>query len=102
MFNIATTEPWISSTSHNPFQVGLGFQPLGPIDVAIPFAVTSADSYPTPNEVDKSTWFIEQIQHIHQQVQDILQKSNEKYKKHHDKHRVPHKFQVGDKVWLQL
>jgi hypothetical protein len=33
-----------SSIGHNPFQVGLGFQPLCPIDVAIPFAVTQADS----------------------------------------------------------
>jgi hypothetical protein len=37
-----------------------------------------------------------------QQVQDILQKSNDKYKQCHDQHRVPHKFQVGDKVWLHL
>jgi hypothetical protein len=29
-----------SSTDHNPFHVGLGFQPLGPIDVAIPLVVT--------------------------------------------------------------
>jgi hypothetical protein len=29
-----------SSTDHNPFQVGLGFQPLGPIDVALPLAST--------------------------------------------------------------
>jgi hypothetical protein len=29
-----------SSTSHNPFQVGLGFQPLGPIDVSLRLAVT--------------------------------------------------------------
>jgi hypothetical protein len=91
-----------SSTSHNPFQVGLGFQPLGPIDVALPLAVTSIDSSPAPNEADKATRFIERIKHIHQQVQDILQKSNEKYKQHHDQHRVPHKFQVGDKVWLHL
>ena len=28
------------STGHNPFHVGLGFQPLCPIDVAIPFATT--------------------------------------------------------------
>jgi hypothetical protein len=28
------------STIHNPFQVGLGFQPLGPIDVALPLFVT--------------------------------------------------------------
>ena len=25
-----------------------------------------------------------------------------KYKKRHDQHRVPHKFQVGDKVWLHF
>jgi hypothetical protein len=91
-----------SSTGHNPFQVGLGFQPLGPIDVALPLAVTSTDSSPTPTEADKATRFIEWIQHIRQQVQDILQKSNDKYKQRHDQHRVPHKFQVGDKVWLHL
>ena len=82
--------------------MGLGFQPLGPIDVALPLAVTSTDSSPTPTEDDKATQFIEKIQHIHQQVQDILQKSNDKYKQRHDQHRVPHKFQVGDKVWLHL
>ena len=29
-----------SSTGHSPFQVGLGFQPLCPIDVAMPLAAT--------------------------------------------------------------
>jgi hypothetical protein len=37
-----------------------------------------------------------------QQVQDILQKFNDKYKKRHDQHWVPHQFQVGGKVWLHL
>jgi hypothetical protein len=64
--------------------------------------VTSTDSSPTPTEADKATQFIERIQHIHQQVQDILQKSNDKYKQHHDQHQVPHKFQVGNKFWLHL
>jgi hypothetical protein len=41
-------------------------------------------------------------QHILQQVQDILQKSNAKYKQCHDQHSMPHKFKVGDKVWLHL
>jgi hypothetical protein len=80
----------------------MGFQPLGPIDVALPLAVTSTNSSPAPTEVEKATRFIEQIQHIYQQVQDILNKSNDKYKQCHDQHRVPHKFQVGDKVWLHL
>jgi hypothetical protein len=82
--------------------VGLGFQPLGPIDVALPLTVTSTDSSLAPTEANKATQFIERIQHICQQVQDILQKSNDKYKQRHDQHWVPHKFQVGDKVWLHL
>ena len=31
-----------------------------------------------------------------------MEKANAKYKQRHDQHRVPHKFQVGDKVWLHL
>jgi hypothetical protein len=77
--------------------VGLGFQPLGPIDVALPLVVTSTDSSPTPFEVDKATQFIESIQHIYQQVQDILKKSNDKYKKRHDQHRVPISFRWATK-----
>jgi hypothetical protein len=53
-----------SSTGHNPFQVGLGFQPLGPIDVTLLLVVTSVVSYPTPTEDEKSTRFIERIHHI--------------------------------------
>jgi hypothetical protein len=50
-----------SSTGHSPFQVGLGFQPLGPIDVAFPLVVTSTKSSPFPIEDDKAIWFIEWI-----------------------------------------
>jgi hypothetical protein len=50
-----------SSTDDNPFQLGLGFQPLGPIDVALPLAVSSTDSSPVPTEANKATRFIEQI-----------------------------------------
>jgi hypothetical protein len=91
-----------SSTSHSPFQVGLGFQPLYPIDVAIPFASTWANSAHVQSKANKANNFIEHIQHIHQQVHDILDKSNAKYKQRHDQHRVPHNFQVGDKVLLHL
>jgi hypothetical protein len=72
------------------------------MDVAFPLPATSFDLSPTPIEADKATLFIEQIQHIRQQVQDILQKSNAKYKQRHDQHQVPHQFQVGDKVWLHF
>jgi hypothetical protein len=91
-----------NSNGHNPFQVGLGLQPLGFMDVSLPLVTTSTDSSPAPPEADKATQFIERIHHICQQVQDILQYYNSQYKKFHDQHRVPHKFQVGDKVWLHL
>ena len=91
-----------SSTGQNPFQVGLGFHPLCPIDVAIPFATAQEDSTHAQSEVDRVNNFIEHIQHIHQQVHDILDRANAKYNQQHDQHRVPHKFQVGDKVCLYL
>jgi hypothetical protein len=61
-----------SSTDHNPFQVGLGFQPLGPMDVALPIEATQEESSHAPIAADIATQFIEQIHHILQQVQDIL------------------------------
>ena len=68
----------------------------------MPFAATQADSAHVQSEADKENNFIEHIQHIRQQVHDILDKANAKYKHRHDQHRVPHNFQVGDKVWLHL
>ena len=55
-----------SSTNHSPFQVGLGFQPLCPIDIAMPFAATQADSVHIQSEVSKANSFIERIHHIPQ------------------------------------
>jgi hypothetical protein len=91
-----------NSTGHNPFQVGLGFQPSGPIYVSLPLATTQTNSSPDQSAIDKATRFIEWIQHICQLVQEILQKSNAKYNQRHDQHRVPHHFRVGEKVWLNL
>jgi hypothetical protein len=70
--------------------------------VALPLVTTLVYSSPAPLEADKATRFIEWIQHIRQKVQDILDKSNAKYKQCHDQHRVPHKFQVGEKCCLYL
>jgi hypothetical protein len=69
-----------SSTNHNPFQVGLGFQPLCPIDVAMPFAATWEDSTHVQFEADKEKNFIERIHHIRQQVHGILDRANARYK----------------------
>lgn len=81
-----------SPTGHSPFEVGLGFQPLCPLDVALPFATTLKESAHVQSKADKSTRFIERIQHICQQVHDILEKVSAKYKQRHDQHQVPHKF----------
>jgi hypothetical protein len=55
-----------SSTDHSPFQVGLRFQPLGPIDVALPLATTQTKYSHDQSMIDKATRFIEQIHHIYQ------------------------------------
>ena len=55
-----------SSIGHSPFQVGLGFQPLCPIDMAMPFAATQADLAHVQFEASKVINFIERIQQIHQ------------------------------------
>jgi hypothetical protein len=62
------------------------------MDVAITLASKNAESSHAQTEADKSTWFIERILHIHEHIQDILQKSNAKYKQHHDQHRVAQFF----------
>ena len=74
------------SIGHSPFQVGLGFQPLCPIDVAMPFAAAQGDSAHVQSEVDKASSFIDRIQQIRQQVHDILDRANAKYKQRHDQH----------------
>ena len=50
-----------SSTGHNPFQVGLGFQWLCPIDIAMPSATTQADSAHVKSEANEVNNFIERI-----------------------------------------
>ena len=35
-------------------------------------------------------------------MQEQLEKSQSSYKTRHGKHRVDHKFQVGDEVWLYI
>lgn len=50
-----------SSMDHNPFQVGLGFQPLCPINAAIPFAATQVDSAHVQAEANRVNNFIHHI-----------------------------------------
>ena len=68
----------------------------------MPFAATQADLAHVQFEANKVNIFIECIQHIRQQVHDILDRANAKYKQQNDQRRVPHNFKVGGKVWLYL
>ena len=49
------------SSGRNSFQVGLGFQPLCLIDVAIPHVTTQTKSTYVLSEADKATRFIEHV-----------------------------------------
>jgi len=55
-----------SLIDHNPFEVGTKFQPLGPIDVALPIVSTQEKSSHTHSKVEKDTKSIERIQYIYQ------------------------------------
>ena len=57
---------------HSPFEVCLGYQPLAPIDIALPIS-QSSQPLNTKKEADKVDKFIEKIKQLQQQVHDILE-----------------------------
>ena len=87
-----------SSTQRSPFETCFNFTPRPPLDFVFGKGIM-VDGH---SDVDKATRFIEQIQEIHQVVQEQLKKNQAKYKARHDKHRMEHSFQVGDQVWLYI
>jgi hypothetical protein len=87
-----------SSTQTSPFEACFGYLPKSPLDFIFGKDIAIDGQY----DIDRAEKFIEQIQLIHQMVQEQLEKSQAKYKTRHDKHRVDHSFQVGDEVWLYI
>ena len=87
-----------SSTNTSPFEACFGYLPKSPLD----FILEKDVAIEGHSDIDKARSFIERIQQIHQQIQEQLEKSQGKYKERHDKHRVDHKFQEGDEVWLYI
>jgi hypothetical protein len=87
-----------SSTQTSPFEACFGYLPKSPLDFIFGKDISIDGQY----DIDRAEKFIEQIQSIHQMVQEQLEKSQSKYKTRHDKHRVDHSFQVGDEVWLYI
>ena len=87
-----------SSTNTSTFEACFGYFPRSPLEFIFEKDVT-IDGH---SDIDKAKKFIEKIQLIHHIVQEQLEKSQSSYKARHDKHRVDHKFQVGDEVWLYI
>ena len=73
-----------SSTQRSAFGTCFGFIPKFPLD----FIFRKDIAVDGHSDVDKETKFIEQIQEIHQAVQEQLEISQAKYKARHDMHRV--------------
>jgi hypothetical protein len=92
-----------NSIGHNPFQVCLGFQPLAPIDVALPIATAHRKSPPMlrPRLIGKPN-LLSTSNTSNNKFMILCRNPMPSTSKCHDQHRVPHKFQVGDKVWLHL
>ena len=82
----------------SPFEACFGYFPKSPLDFIFGKDIADDGQY----DIDRAEKFIEQIQSIHQVVQEQLEKSQAKYKVRHDKHRVDHSFQVGDEFWLYI
>ena len=80
------------------YETCFGFIPRSPLDFVFEKYIV-VDGH---NDVDKAIHFIEQIQLVHQRVQEQLEKSKAKYKTRHDKHMVDHDFQVGDQLWFYI
>jgi hypothetical protein len=86
-----------TSTGKSPFETFFGYFPHSPLDVFYGSKGVREDTIGEELIVDK---FVENIIHIHLQVQETLKKSHEKYKVKHDQHRTKMSFKVGDGVWL--
>jgi hypothetical protein len=80
MYNTATTELSIAQPATTPFKWAWDSSHYVPIDIAIPFVATQEDSAHVQSKENKENNFIEYIQHIRQQVHDILDRANAKYK----------------------
>lgn len=61
-----------NSTGNNLYQMCLVFQPLGPVDVALPLATIQIETVHVQFKAHKATNFTERIQYICQQVHNML------------------------------
>eukprot|EP00253_Pinus_taeda_P021915 PITA_21915 len=87
-----------SSTLTSPFEACLGYFPKSPLDFIFEkYVVVDGHS-----DIERENKSIEQIQLIHQTIQEQLEKSQGKYKARHDKHRVDHQFHLDLSSYMQI
>ena len=89
MYNIPTTELY---TQKSAFETCFGYLPKSLLDFVFGKDTVKCGQV----DADKAQKFIQQIQLIHQAMQEQLESSQVKYKERHEKHRVDHHFQIGD------
>jgi hypothetical protein len=87
-----------SSTQTSPFEACFGYLLKYPLDFIFGKDIAIDGQY----DIDREKKFIEQIQLVHQMVQEQLEKIQAKYKTRHDKQRVDHSFQVGDEIQIYI
>ena len=84
-----------STTSMNPFEVAIGFQPSMPLDVLV---------YKQPGRnMSPAAYKFSKTQHdLLDEAQDSLEKASRGMKKYVDKGRRPLEFKEGEKVLVKL
>ena len=88
-----------SFTQTYPFEACFGYLPKSPLDFIFGKDVAIDGHY----DIDKAKKFIEQIQLVHQMVQEQLEKSQAKYKTRHDKFHVGLKGTDPRKArWIEI
>ena len=84
-----------STTSHSPFEIVYGFNPLTPLDL-LPLPTQEAWTYQDGEAKAKM------IQDLHTQVKEAIERKVKKYQELGNKGRKEVLFKEGDWVWLHL
>jgi hypothetical protein len=80
-----------SSTNKSPSEVCLGFLPQSPFDLEFTIESTSQLEKGEGDRI-RAQRFVDQIRKIHHEVEQQLQKAQQKYKECHDRHRIQSNF----------
>ena len=83
-----------STTSHSPFEIVYGFNPLTPLDL-LPLPVDARVSLDGHNKA-------EMVKKLHESVRQHIEKKNEQYATKANKGRRQVIFEPGDWVWVHM